>query len=124
MATKQVIVIRKDLGMRRGKECAQAAHASSLWLFKRIKSGVEYHYFTDAEKEWMDGDYAKITVVVNSEDELNSIFMGALQAGLTVNMVTDLGTTEFGGVPTKTCLAIGPDLAEKIDPITKHLKLY
>jgi peptidyl-tRNA hydrolase len=54
MAIKQIIVIRKDLGMRRGKECAQAAHASSMWLINRVKSGVEYHYFTDAEKEWMN----------------------------------------------------------------------
>ena len=124
MGTKQVIVIRKDLGMRRGKECAQAAHASSQWLINRVKSGTEYHYFSDAEKEWMDGEYAKITLVVHSEDELIAIFMAAKDANLTVNMITDLGKTEFAGVPTKTCLAIGPDYAEKIDPITKHLKLY
>jgi len=31
--------------------------------------------------------------------------------------------TEFHGVPTNTCLAIGPDLAEKIDSITGDLEL-
>jgi len=36
MNVKQVIVIRRDLKMRRGKECAQAAHASMMWLTKRI----------------------------------------------------------------------------------------
>ena len=45
-------------------------------------------------------------------------------AGLTVSLITDAGATEFGGVPTNTCLAIGPHQAEKIDKITSHLKLY
>lgn len=51
------------------------------------------------------------------------IFHAAEVAGLVVNLITDNGTTEFGGIPTKTCLAIGPDYKERIDPITKHLKL-
>ena len=34
--TKQVIVIRRDLKMRRGKEIAQGAHASMLWLADRV----------------------------------------------------------------------------------------
>lgn len=36
MSVKQVIVIRKDLKMRRGKECAQAAHAAMSWLVERM----------------------------------------------------------------------------------------
>lgn len=40
------------------------------------------------------------------------------------NLITDSGLTEFGGVPTKTVCAIGPDYDEKIDKITGHLKLY
>ena len=34
--TKQVIVIRRDLRMRRGKEIAQGAHASMAWLRQRV----------------------------------------------------------------------------------------
>jgi len=34
--TKQVIVIRRDLKMRRGKEIAQGAHASTAWLAERV----------------------------------------------------------------------------------------
>jgi PTH2 family peptidyl-tRNA hydrolase len=33
---KQVIVIRRDLRMRRGKEIAQGAHASMAWLTRRL----------------------------------------------------------------------------------------
>jgi PTH2 family peptidyl-tRNA hydrolase len=39
-------------------------------------------------------------------------------------VINDSGKTEFGGVPTKTCLALGPDLAERIDALTGHLELY
>ena len=47
----------------------------------------------------------------------------ASQQGLEVHMITDTGKTEFHGVPTNTCLAIGPDEASKIDAITGGLKL-
>jgi PTH2 family peptidyl-tRNA hydrolase len=36
----------------------------------------------------------------------------------------DGGLTEFGGVPTRTCLGIGPDYDEHIDPVTADLELY
>ena len=34
--TKQVIVIRKDLKMRRGKEIAQGCHAAMAFITRRI----------------------------------------------------------------------------------------
>lgn len=41
--TKQVLVIRKDLNMRRGKEIAQGAHGSCSWLANRLVD----HYTSD-----------------------------------------------------------------------------
>jgi PTH2 family peptidyl-tRNA hydrolase len=38
---KQVLVIRKDLKMRRGKEIAQGAHASMAWLTNRLRASGE-----------------------------------------------------------------------------------
>lgn len=60
---------------------------------------------------------------VNSEEELLAIRDKAIEAGLEVHLVTDSGKTEFHGEPTNTCLAIGPDLVEKIDPVTGDLEL-
>lgn len=40
---KQVIVIRRDLRMRRGKEIAQDAHASIAWLTSRLRPGTYRH---------------------------------------------------------------------------------
>jgi len=138
MTVKQVIVMRKDLKMRRGKEIAQGAHASMKWLVERVRShdaenrapnggwdcnhgGVQ---FRAPEQEWIDGLFTKICLQVDSPEELTRIYHTALHNGLMVYMITDSGATEFNGVPTQTCLAIGPEYSERIDPITQHLKLY
>lgn len=131
---KQVIVIRKDLGMRRGKEIAQGAHASIAWLTRRVMTGaqpalagrIQVHavVLSAAEREWTEGNFRKICCVVNSEDELLLIAKKAREAGVICEVIEDSGLTEFGGVPTITALAVGPDTDEKIDPITGDLKLY
>ena len=48
----------------------------------------------------------------------------ALEAGVLVHIITDRGLTEFGGTPTRTCLAVGPDYDDRIDPVTGDLELY
>lgn len=124
---KQVIVIRRDLKMRRGKECAQAAHASGMWMrdrFLDIYTNSKSIYLTKEELTWLNELFTKITVQVNSEEELDDIYNKAKAANLTVHMVTDAGKTEFDGVPTKTAICIGPNKSAEIDKITKELKLY
>jgi PTH2 family peptidyl-tRNA hydrolase len=132
MNTKQVIVLRKDLNMRKGKMCAQAAHASMKVFFDRLRaeaigttSLVNYSWWTrsEAEKTWVEGLFTKIVVGVDSEGELLSVYENAMTKGLLCSLVQDSGTTEFGGVPTYTAVAVGPDLAEKVDEVTGGLKL-
>lgn len=118
---KQVIVMRKDLRMRRGKEIAQGAHAAMSFL---VKKALRKEDFTEAEKAWMEGLFTKVCVRVESDEVLLAIARAAEQAGLRVEIITDVGKTEFGGVPTRTCLAIGPDLASKVDAVTGSLELY
>src|SRR6202035_531949 len=127
---KQVIVMRTDLGMRKGKMIAQGAHAAMLFLLNSL-SGPDYrgsNYLTDDEIRWAFGvstsetalmeagwEYglmAKIVVGIDSEAALLWIYQKALEAGLTAHLVTDAGKTEFGGIPTKTCCAIGPGQAD------------
>ena len=48
----------------------------------------------------------------------------AQAAGPESHLIRDAGHTEFDGVPTLTCCAIGPDDEAKIDPITGELSLY
>lgn len=122
---KQVIVMRHDLKMRRGKQIAQGAHASMSFLCRRLQnqSSVSLDDFSDSERAWLAGSFAKICCRVNSEEELMSIYDNAIAAGLEVHLITDSGKTEFHGQPTRTCLAIGPDEAAKIDAVTGHLEL-
>jgi len=124
-AVKRVIVIRRDLRMRRGKEIAQGAHASTAWLRERVLlSRVDHVELSEVERSWLEQSNRKVTVKVGSEQELLAVYAHALRAGLVVHLITDGGLTEFGGVPTRTCLGIGPDYDVRIDPVTGDLELY
>jgi PTH2 family peptidyl-tRNA hydrolase len=131
MKTKQVIIIRKDLGMRKGKMIAQGAHASMKAVLDQLdlNQGNEIATFVlDIDKnealfEWLTGKFTKIVVGCDSEDELLELYEKAKKAQLNCALIQDSGATEFHGKPTYTALAIGPDDLEVIDKITGHLKL-
>ena len=138
MTVKQVVVVRRDLNMRTGKIAAQSAHASISFLTTRLTKSTMIHNLlylpsrlfeyklrlSIVEREWLKSGFAKIVAQVSSEEELLDIEKKAREAGLTVHLITDSGHTEFHGVPTRTCLAIGPNYSDEIDKITGHLKLY
>ena len=73
--------------------------------------------------EWIENGQTKICVRVGSEAELMEIAAKAVAAKLVCHVITDAGLTEFGGVPTRTCLAIGPNEVEVVDEITGRLRL-
>ena len=138
MEVKQVIVVRKDLKMRRGKEIAQSCHASIAWLTSMIRDEKDSDMslrslwnsvLSIPEREWLESSFRKVTLQVDSEVQLLAIYETCKLSGLEVHLITDNGLTEFDGVPTNTCIAIGPDYDEKIDLITGPegkfpLKLY
>lgn len=117
---KQVLVVRKDLNMRKGKIAAQCCHASMSFLTRRLPTKEP---ITEVQQKWLDDIFTKICVSVDSEEELMEIYEKAIQNNVEVHLVTDSGKTEFNGVPTKTCLALGPDYDNILDPISGHLKL-
>jgi len=126
---KQVILYRKDLNMRKGKIASQVAHASMKVLLDRShisenENGhfVMYTFLHDEHvKEWLVSKFAKIVLEVMTENDLILAYEEAIKRGLPASLITDAGLTEFHGVPTKTCVAIGPAKSEEIDKITgKH----
>lgn len=130
MPTKQVIVMRTDLNMTKGKMVAQGAHASMAFITRRIQRAFPHRPSVShvvelwtVEQNWLNDSFVKICVKVNSEEELLSIKADAEAAHIECHLITDDGRTMFDGVPTNTCLALGPDLAERLDPLTGHLKL-
>ncbi len=140
---KQIIVIRRDLKMGYGKCSAQACHASLKVFFDRMnwstKNTMKYNErittfsfsvsdadgydFNNDVIEWVQNKFTKICVQVESEEQLLDIHKQAKEAELPVALIKDAGLTEFNGVPTFTCLAIGPADSEEIDKITGNLKL-
>lgn len=119
---KQVIVIRRDLKMRRGKEIAQGAHASTAWLTRHVIDGAPP--LTAAERQWLTGSFRKVVCQVTSEAELRALVDKASALGIEARLITDAGLTEFGGVPTVTAAAIGPAWDSLIDQVTGELVLY
>jgi peptidyl-tRNA hydrolase, PTH2 family len=124
---KQVIVMRKDLGMRKGKMIAQGAHASIKVLLDGGGMDAERAQFTlrtwPALAAWLGGRFTKVCVSVDSEAALDEIVAKAQAAGVPVALIVDAGQTEFHGVPTKTCCAVGPAWTDEVDAITGGLSL-
>lgn len=126
---KQVIVLRKDLNMRKGKMVAQGSHASMGVVFQKSLTieidGKKYkavEYGEDVEN-WFNNSFIKICVGCESEQELLELHKKAEELGIKNCLIQDSGFTEFHGVPTYTALGLGPDKAELIDLISGHLKL-
>ena len=113
MTYKQVILVRQDLKLPKGKLAAQAAHASVEAVLKSDKKIVT---------AWHDGGMAKIVLKVKNETELVNYLQKAKQEGLIAALITDAGHTVVAP-GTKTCVGIGPDREEKIDCVTGALKL-
>lgn len=104
--------MRKDLKCRKGKLIAQGGHAVCSSVVRRDK----------LLEKWLDQGQKKIVVGVNSEQELIDIANKAEAKGIKVARIKDAGHTEL--TPgTFTCIAIGPDYENIIDPITKELTL-
>ena len=110
---KQVILIRQDLKLPKGKTAAQAAHASVEAVLRSDLHLVE---------KWRKEGMAKIVLKVKDEKELIKYFQNAKDEGLPTSLITDAGRTVIAP-GTKTCVGIGPEEEEKIDSITSELSL-
>jgi PTH2 family peptidyl-tRNA hydrolase len=113
---KQVMAVRKDLGMSPGKLAVQVAHASHSAAEKARENRSEWY------KKWMNEKQKKVVVKVSSEKELNKLKKKSQKLDLPHNLITDAGLTEIEP-GTSTVLGIGPAPNEEIDKVTGNLKL-
>ena len=113
MAYKQVILVRHDLKLPKGKLAVQVAHASFEAASNSDKEVV---------KEWREEGAEKVVLKVNDLDELLKYMDLCKSEKLKTALIKDAGHTvvEPG---TITCLGIGPDKEYKIDKITGKLKM-
>ena len=150
---KQVILVRKDLKMSRGKIASQASHSCMKVFFDELYkfSRTRLNYKTVAQNgdivdsssfydvvdlnncyllrkkpyfdEYINGAFKKAVLAVDSEEELKKYYEIAKDKDINCSIILDSGKTEFNNIPTYTAVAIGPWEATEIDRITGHLKL-
>lgn len=113
---KQVIAVRTDLKMSKGKTAVQVAHGSvSAYI-------VAKRHNPDWVTNWIREGQKKVTVKVRTETDVKDLATKAHQANLPYSVINDAGLTEL--TPgTTTVIAIGPALETTVDRITGHLKL-
>lgn len=112
MELKQVLVIRADLKMSKGKIGAQCAHASLEAAENSSKNMVAV---------WRSEGAKKVVLRVDSEKELLALQRKAKAEKLVATLIRDAGHTEVAP-GTITTLGIGPDSEIKIDKVTGSLK--
>lgn len=137
MNVKQVIVVRKDLNMSPGKLAAQVCHASMGAIFKDSfmlpdpregiiaaeSNSLKCIPVTDVVEEWFGYRFTKVCLGCKNEAQLLRFAKEAEEAGLTFSLIKDAGLTVFAGIPTYTCLGIGPHESDDINKITGKLRL-
>jgi PTH2 family peptidyl-tRNA hydrolase len=110
---KQVIVVRKDLKMDKGKLAAQVAHASLEAYKKADASDVA---------AWEAEGMKKVVVCAKDIKEFIEIKEMARKEKLPYAIIHDAGKTQLRP-GTVTTLGIGPADEKVVDRVTKHLKL-
>jgi len=113
---KQVILVRTDLKMGKGKLAAQVAHASVEAVLKAQR------YKPELLRKWRSSGMKKAVLKVKNEDELLKYYNLARKKHLITALISDAGRTQLKP-GTTTCLAIGPDSEEKINEVTGEVRL-
>ena len=138
---KQMIVMRRDLKMRKGKIAAQAGHACVEAVLMalaredrldevRVSPDGAWVYLDEGTRpatplaDWFSAGVAKVCVYVDTEEALLELAARGREQGFVCALVRDAGLTEFHGETTYTCLAFEPLRADQIDPLTGELPLY
>ena len=113
MEYKQVIIVRSDLKLPKGKLSAQVAHASVEAVLKANGSVVS---------SWRSQGMKKVVLKILDKDSLFRIIQQAKDFGLPTSIITDAGKTVVAP-GTVTCGAIGPAKEDEVDGITSDLQL-
>lgn len=150
---KQIIIVRKDLNMSKGKMSAQVAHASIAFLTSALKRvgcktqidlntvNSEYYKCTlyipeDIYKDWICGSFTKVILEAKNKYQLEKVYTIANELGLKEgidyfpikdNCYTELEPEEVdenGIGRTLTCVGFIPLNDEIANKISKKYQLY
>jgi len=110
---KQVIIVRRDLKMDKGKLAVQVSHASVECALKSDRDKLD---------TWLNDGAKKVVLKVKDLKELIYYRDLTKKNKLNYSLIKDAGKTFFRN-PTITCLGIGPDEDNKIDVVSGKLKI-
>ncbi len=117
---KQVIAVRADIKMSKGKTAVQVAHAAVEAVLLIIDSGDRT--WLRWLQAWRLQGQKKIAVRVDNEQQLLRVYSEARSLGLPASLIADAGLTELPP-GTRTAAAVGPAPSRLVDRITGNLKL-
>ena len=115
MVMKQVIAVRKDLKLQKGKMAVQVAHASVGAYRKAVSAKKEW------VSEWESEGERKVAVWVEGEKQILDLY-NKVKGKMPCALIRDAGLTQLEP-GTITCLGIGPAPEQEIGPFTNELKL-
>ena len=113
---KQVIVIRTDITMGKGKVVAQGAHASLMSYLETAKKDKS------AADAWINSGEKKIVLKIDGEEPLKRLHEAFKYKNIPCALVSDAGLTELPP-GTITALGVGPWKGKDIDQLTGAFKL-
>ncbi|MDD4049681.1 MAG: peptidyl-tRNA hydrolase Pth2 [Candidatus ainarchaeum sp.] len=112
---KQIILVRNDLKLGKGKIAAQASHASleSYLLTSRKTPSIAENWLSEGQK--------KVVLKVESREELLKVFQ-EVKSYFPAVIIKDAAHTQLKE-PDFTCVGVGPIKEFEIDKFTKRYKL-
>ena len=110
---KQIIVIRSDLKMSRGKLASQVGHAAVDAAHNSERKIIS---------AWRETGQKKVVLKAKNEQELLALKEKCEKLKLQCSLIKDAGRTELHP-GTITALGIGPDEEDKINKVTGSLPL-
>lgn len=118
---RMYLIARRDLRMSAGKLAAQAGHAFLNCGLRFIKASLENN---DIFAEYKRSGETKIVLGVDTLGELVRLRDLAVANGIITATVMDEGRTQFNGVPTITCCALGVTRRRDMPREFEKLDLY
>ena len=113
---KQVIAVRTDLKMGKGKLAAQVGHAAVSAAEETRRKHPGWW------KAWLEEGQCKVAVKVKGFEELLALQKVAAQMKLPYSLIVDRGLTQLPP-DTATCLGIGPAPSIQVNKVTGELPL-